>query len=119
MPPPLRILLVEDDDAYSGLVAAQLSTAGFSVDVTRVRSLAEASRRLREQSVDVILLDLNLPDGTGLQSLARMQELAPEIPIVVLTGRDNDAERRRPHEERCDADRHPTISKGSVSPPAR
>jgi two-component system cell cycle sensor histidine kinase/response regulator CckA len=92
MPPPLRILLVEDDDDYAGLVAAQLSAAGFPVEVTRVRSLAEASRRLPEPPVDVILLDLGLPDGSGLHSLGRLQELAVDIPIVVLTGHDNDAE---------------------------
>jgi two-component system cell cycle sensor histidine kinase/response regulator CckA len=92
MPPPLRILLVEDDDDYAGLVAAQLSAAGFPVEVTRVRSLAEASRRLPEPPVDVILLDLGLPDGSGLHSLGRLQDLAVDIPIVVLTGHDNDAE---------------------------
>ena len=92
MPPSLRILLVEDDEAYAGLVAAQLSAAGFPVEVARVRSLAEAGRRAPELPIDVILLDLGLPDGSGLQSLGHMQELAPDIPIVVLTGRDNDAD---------------------------
>jgi signal transduction histidine kinase len=47
MPPPLRILLVEDDDADADLVAAQLSTAGFPVEVARVRSLAEAGRAIQ------------------------------------------------------------------------
>jgi signal transduction histidine kinase len=92
MPSPLRILLVEDDDAYAGLVSAQLSTAGYPAEVTRVSSLTEASRRLPGQPVDVILLDLGLPDGAGRDTLSRMQELAVDIPIVVLTAHDNDAE---------------------------
>ena len=47
MPPPLRILLVEDDDADADLVAARLSTAGFPVEVARVRSLVAASRAIQ------------------------------------------------------------------------
>jgi two-component system, cell cycle sensor histidine kinase and response regulator CckA len=47
MPSPLRILLVEDDDAYADVVAAHLSAAGFPVEITRVRSIAEANRQLR------------------------------------------------------------------------
>jgi two-component system, cell cycle sensor histidine kinase and response regulator CckA len=46
MPPPLRILLVEDDDAHADVVAVQLSAAGIPVEITRVRSIAEASRQL-------------------------------------------------------------------------
>jgi signal transduction histidine kinase len=92
MPFPLRILLVEDDDAYAALVSAQLSAAGCPAEVMRVSSLAEASRRLPGQPVDVILLDLGLPDGAGRGTLSRMQELAQDIPIVVLTAHDNDAE---------------------------
>jgi two-component system, cell cycle sensor histidine kinase and response regulator CckA len=92
MPPPQRILLVEDDDAYADLVTAQLATAGVPVEVARVHSLAEARQRLPELPVDVILLDLGLPDSSGLRSLARMREVAGDIPIVVLTGHDSDAE---------------------------
>ncbi len=53
--------------------------------------LAEAFRRIAEQPVDVILLDLSLPDASGLEVLERMQSVAVNVPIVVLTGSNDEA----------------------------
>jgi len=87
---PIRILLVEDDDAYAGLVDMELSAGGVPAKLRRSRSLTEASTLLPGDDFDVVLLDLGLPDSSGLETLRRMQQAAAEIPIVVLTGENND-----------------------------
>ena len=69
-----RILLVEDEDLNRTLVKAVLARAQIQAvrdaEVVDAGSLAAARRRLREDDVDLVLLDMNLPDGNGL-SLAR------------------------------------------------
>jgi signal transduction histidine kinase/CheY-like chemotaxis protein len=84
--PTLRILLVEDNPGDAELVREQLAGASPRVEIAHVDNLARASIYLAAGSVDVVLLDLSLPDATGLQAVERMHQAAPAIPIVVLTG---------------------------------
>ncbi|OXM56170.1 serine/threonine protein phosphatase [Amycolatopsis thailandensis] len=86
----LRVLLVEDDDGDAFLVEELLLDATYiePVLVERVSSLAEALPRL--PGADCVLLDLQLPDATGLTGLARIRQRAPETAVVVLTGRQDD-----------------------------
>lgn len=80
--PPIRVLLVEDDDADALLVDEHFQDAGLDVALTWVRTLDEAVERL---DVDCVLLDLGLPDAMGLGALERL--LAAGAPaVVVLTG---------------------------------
>jgi serine phosphatase RsbU (regulator of sigma subunit) len=82
-----RILLVEDDHGDAVLVQANLGEAGIGDDaVTWSRSLAEARLALAG-GPDCILLDLGLPDAQGLGAVSSMVEAAPDIPVIVLTGR--------------------------------
>lgn len=53
--------------------------------------MGEALLRLNGEQLDVVLLDLSLPDARGLETLARMRRRAPFIPIVVLTGLSDEA----------------------------
>ena len=83
---PLRLLLVEDDDGDAVLVEELLAEAGLSPDLTRAWSL-EAALDALAVPVDCVLLDLGLPDATGLDALVRLRE-ASDAALVVLTGFD-------------------------------
>jgi DNA-binding response OmpR family regulator len=85
---PMRALLVEDDEGDAFLVRELLLDAGSDVDLVRVRSLAEATGAIGAigADVDCVLLDLGLPDATGLDGLRSVLELSPNIAVLVLTG---------------------------------
>jgi signal transduction histidine kinase len=59
-------------------------------EMTHVVSMLDAEKHLAEHAVDVILLDLGLPDAQGLEALRRAHAAAPRVPLVVLTGLDDD-----------------------------
>jgi two-component system cell cycle sensor histidine kinase/response regulator CckA len=80
---PLRVLLVEDDDAYAGLIAHELSSSPVCLD--RVRSLSDAQHQLRGTAYNAILLDLDLPDSKGIDTVESLYASEPDVPIVVLT----------------------------------
>ena len=84
----LRVLLIEDDDAYAAVVGAELQAS--PIQLQRVASLHGARRILAGHQFDAILLDLALPDSEGVATVEAVQRLAPEIPIVVLTGAADD-----------------------------
>jgi diguanylate cyclase (GGDEF)-like protein len=88
---PLRLLLVEDSRAYASLVEHMLRDAlGVGVRVTHRDTLAGARLALLEERIDCVLLDLSLPDAGGLEALEVVQSTAPYVPIVVLTGTDDE-----------------------------
>ena len=84
--PMFQILLVEDNPGDADLVREALSSASSRIRIEHVDSLAGAGSRLAAGNVDVVLLDLSLPDATGLQAVERLHGSAPGVPIVVLTG---------------------------------
>ena len=89
------LLLIEDDLADAFLVQSHLKDAATELTGALgdlVGSLAEAEPRLRAGDIDCVLLDLQLPDSSGLPTLERVVALAPELPVIVLTGlRDREA----------------------------
>ncbi len=88
----MRILLVEDNPRDVRLLKEHLAKAGtLQVQVTPVDRLATALKLVRDQNPDVVLLDLSLPDSQGLATLARMHAAANGVPIVVLTGLEDEA----------------------------
>ena len=86
----MHVLLVEDNPGDAALIEARLAEAEPQVRVTHVERLAAAEQLLREHHVDVVLVDLGLPDSQGLQSARRVREAAPDVPVVVLTGLDDE-----------------------------
>jgi diguanylate cyclase (GGDEF)-like protein/PAS domain S-box-containing protein len=60
-------------------------------ELTHVESMGEAEKHLAEGSVDIILLDLGLPDAQGMEAIRRARAAAPRVPLVVLTGCDEEA----------------------------
>jgi signal transduction histidine kinase/CheY-like chemotaxis protein len=88
----LRILLVEDSPSDAALLEESLSESGLGrFDISLVESWAEADARLREDSFDVVLLDLSLPDSSGHETILRARARAPHLPVVVLTGLHDEA----------------------------
>ena len=85
---PMRVLLVEDDPAYSALLTAELDRSAVEVEI--VRCLSGARTKLASQRFDAILLDLGLPDSAGLETVEAMHGAAGETPIVVLTSSADD-----------------------------
>ena len=85
-----RILLVEDNASDAHLLRQLLKTAkNSSFDMVCVQSLAEAQRYLHENLPDVVLLDLSLPDSSGLETVHAGRLAAGALPIIVLTGHDD------------------------------
>ncbi|CAA9262316.1 MAG: Serine phosphatase RsbU, regulator of sigma subunit [uncultured Corynebacteriales bacterium] len=80
----LRVLLVEDDDGDAFLVQELLDEAVSPVELLRARTLAEAEEWVGR--VDCVLLDLGLPDASGLDGLRRLAARADGIALLVLTG---------------------------------
>lgn len=88
----MRILLVEDNPGDIRLLREYLKEAGADrYQITHADRLARGLERLAEANVDVVLLDLSLPDSHGMDTLVRMREAAKAVPIVVLTGIEDEA----------------------------
>jgi signal transduction histidine kinase/CheY-like chemotaxis protein len=88
---PFRILLVEDNYGDADLVREALAGKAAQVAIEHVESLGQAQALLQSGGVDIVLLDLSLPDATGVEGVARLHAESPEIPIVVLTSSTDDA----------------------------
>jgi DNA-binding NarL/FixJ family response regulator len=89
---PLHLLLVEDDEGDAFLVSELLKEEDPSIVVRHVRSLADAVASLDSEAPDCVLLDLGLPDATGLGALERLRAVRPGVAHLVLTG-DRDVQR--------------------------
>lgn len=89
-PAPLRIMLVEDSLADARLVKDCLS-GGDEFKVFHLQHLAPALERLGPDAVDVVLLDLGLPDSQGFDTFERVHDATPQTPVVLLTGLDDKA----------------------------
>jgi signal transduction histidine kinase len=85
----MKVLLVEDNHADARLFAELLSeVANKSFQLTTADTFSSAAPLVRSQ--DIVFLDLSLPDAFGIETVSRMVQLAGDIPIVVLTGNDDD-----------------------------
>jgi signal transduction histidine kinase/ActR/RegA family two-component response regulator len=84
------VLLVEDDVEFARLVRAMLGRASSPFVVEHVTRLLDALTLLRNDGIDAILVDLTLPDASGLEAVNRIQSVAPDVPLVVLTGLDDE-----------------------------
>jgi serine phosphatase RsbU (regulator of sigma subunit)/anti-sigma regulatory factor (Ser/Thr protein kinase)/DNA-binding NarL/FixJ family response regulator len=87
----LRVMLIEDDRTYAWLVQEMLVEAfpGEEVDVASFGSLADAAAERRV--VDCALVDLSLPDARGLEIVDTVLTSMPDVPVVVLTGAEDEA----------------------------
>ena len=87
----VRVLLVEDSPSDARLLCESLEDYALQrFAVERAEQLDEAVALLARNSFDVVLLDLNLPDSRGLETCRRMSEAAGQVPILILTGADDE-----------------------------
>jgi len=88
----IRVLLVEDNEEHAQLLRRLLVEADDPIfEVTHFTALRPALDALDMPGFDLVLLDLSLPDSDGIDTFLRMQDRAPDLPIVVLTGMDDEA----------------------------
>lgn len=88
----LQILLVEDNPADADLLQETLAALGEPLQIAHRRRFQEAADYLRQGApADAVLLDLMLPDSSGLATLDSAVAAAPHLPIVVLTGLDDES----------------------------
>jgi DNA-binding response OmpR family regulator len=83
--PPRRILVVDDEPHIGLLLRLQLESRGYELQLAR--SLFEARGALKGEPVDAILLDIHLPDGSGVDLLRELRErpATAKIPVLILT----------------------------------
>jgi len=87
----MKTLLVEDNPADARLICEMLKELPEgTLQLQQVGRLDSAMERLRQEIFDVVLLDLGLPDAQGMETLTLIQEASRSVPIVVLTGRDDE-----------------------------
>jgi diguanylate cyclase (GGDEF)-like protein/PAS domain S-box-containing protein len=88
----LRLLLVEDNPGDVRLLREMLAAeSSREIAVTDLASMRETEAHLAEFGVDIVLLDLGLPDSQGLDAVRRVHSAAPRTPLVVLTGLSDEA----------------------------
>jgi len=90
--PALRVLLIEDNPGDVRLMQLALGEAKRASFLVESAGTLEAGvERLARQDIDIVLLDLSLPDSFGLQTFRTLQERWPQVPVVVLSGDDDES----------------------------
>jgi diguanylate cyclase (GGDEF)-like protein/PAS domain S-box-containing protein len=86
------VLLIEDNPGDARLLREMFNEQGSrSTELTIVQSMSDAEKHLAGHAVDIVLLDLGLPDAQGLAAVRRAHAAAPRVPLVVLTGLDDES----------------------------
>jgi len=83
---PVHLLLVEDSAGDADLVREYFSAVRTPLQLTAVESLSAAREALRDRLPDAVLLDLHLPDSSGIETLLRVRRMVPDVPAIVITG---------------------------------
>src|SRR5208337_4242051 len=91
MNPATSILLIEDNPGDADLVRLRLVEGQSTVKVNCVNRLSDGLASLSSEPPSVVLLDLNLPDSHGAETFRRVKEHSPDVPVVVLSGQDDEA----------------------------
>src|SRR5215212_1215747 len=87
----MLVLVVEDDSDTRTVVRVTLECASF--EVIDVANAEEALRISEQRAIGVVVLDVDLPGASGLDLLAVLRERQPGVPVIMLTGRAEEAER--------------------------
>ena len=92
----MRILVVEDDRLLNNTLCYNLDTAGYAVDSSLTKSAA--SNFLTKQDYDLIVLDVNLPDGNGFDFCREVKERRPDTAVIFLTANDMESDMLKGYE---------------------
>jgi len=88
---PIKVLLVESDQGYLGELREKLAEAvSGGLELEGAGGVSGALARLNKGGIDAVLLDLELPDSHGMVTFERTYAFAPDVPIIVLTDRDDE-----------------------------
>ena len=87
----MKLLVVEDDRLLSNTLCYNLSAAGYTVDATMTKSAAV--NFCEAQDYDLIVLDVNLPDGNGFDFCKEIKERCPDTAVIFLTANDMESDR--------------------------
>jgi signal transduction histidine kinase len=93
--PSTHVLLIEDNPGDADLIRLWLVEGQSTVDVNCVNRLSDGLAALHDKSPSVVLLDLNLPDSQGAETFRKVLEQAPDVPVVILSGQDDEALARK------------------------
>jgi DNA-binding response OmpR family regulator len=90
---PIQVLLlVEDNPGDARLLQEMLNEPSLNgTEVSHVTTMSDAETHLGRHAVDIIVLDLGLPDAQGVEAIRRTYAAAPRVPLVVLTGLDDES----------------------------
>ena len=87
----IRVLLIEDNPGDARLIREYLSDpAGASFELEQAATLAEGAARLGRGGLDIVLLDLSLPDSPMPETFGQVHQCDPEVPIIVMSGLDDE-----------------------------
>ena len=89
----MRLLVVEDDRLLNNTLCYNLSAAGYTVDAAMSKSAAV--NFCEAQDYDLIVLDVNLPDGNGFDFCAEIKERRPDTAVIFLTANDMESDQLR------------------------
>ena len=88
--PPRHVLLIEDNPGDAELIGLRLIEGKSPAQVSRVERLSEGLAFLEQKSPSVVLLDLNFPDSQGADTFRTVLAKAPQVPVVILSGQDDE-----------------------------
>ena len=88
---PAHVLLIEDNPGDADLVRLRLVEGKSDVQVNCVPRLSDALACLEVETPSLVLLDLNLPDSHGAETFRKIMQKAPNVPVVILSGQDDEA----------------------------
>jgi DNA-binding NarL/FixJ family response regulator len=86
----IKVLLIEDDPFFSRMIQGLVVGSREAIEIEVVDVLADGLTRLAKGQVDLVLLDLSLPDSHGVLTLARVRKRFSNLPIIILTSCDDD-----------------------------
>ena len=88
MTPPLRILVAEDDESFLEAISLLLEQDDRFVVAGRARNGREAVALAEELAPDAVVVDIEMPVLDGVEATRRLREVAPDLPIVAVSGHD-------------------------------
>jgi DNA-binding NarL/FixJ family response regulator len=84
-----KILIIDSSPAFRHTLRTVIASGQQQLDIAEADNAAAAKRALQEDVPDILLVDIALPDGNGIDLIETLKEMAPEVIIIVLTSHDS------------------------------